>query len=622
VARAAIAGLALGLVALATLTAWGTVESRTTTERVRRVNRISTVWGSLFSRVSAEDSATRIYLTSNGARSRRAPLVSALRSAEPDLSWLARNGGEIEARHAREVQTEYHGFTAVVQEVLLIADPERMASYAELEAQYFASLREHIVDNMDRVRLELAVYLVRVDHRNLVLRWVGVGVVVVDLLLCLLSSIVLVGYQRRAEREVAISRYKARHDHLTGLPNRQLLAERAEQAVAEARRTNQLVGLLLVDLDRFKDVNDTLGHHAGDLLLRMVGARILEVARGSDTVARLGGDEFAVLLPAVASVDDLSVVADRLRRTIQEPMAVGGLTVDLGASIGAAAFPIDCANEEDLLRHADVAMYVAKRGGFGVRRYTPGSDAADPSALSVLSELRRGIDRGELVLFYQPKVEANSLRMSGVEALVRWQHPDRGLLPPGMFLPVIEPTEFIEELTEAVLRMAIDQAAGGRRRPAARGVGEHHGQVAAGRRLPGPGGRDAHRVRRPAGAAHARTHRDRADHRAGRRLGGPAPAAVPGGQGVDRRLRHRVLVDGVPAGHAGPGTEDRPELRHDHADRRAQPRHRQRHGGPREKPDPRRGGRGRRGRGDAAVAGRPRLPPDPGLPHQPTAAGL
>ena len=442
-ARAAIIGLALGLVALAAVAGWGTVETRATTARVRQIVEVDEVWNRLYPRITAEDFALREYLDTGGVDTRRARLVGLVGSAEPDFTWLRQHGDGAEVVRAQAVHEEYLGFTTVLQEAIGIADPSRMASYADLAERFFVPMRDHVVADLERKRQELDAYLVRSDRRGLVLRWIGGGVVLVDLLLCVISSAVLVGYQRRAERELALNRHKAQHDDLTGLPNRRLLVERAALAVARARRDHQLAGLLLIDLDRFKDVNDTLGHETGDALLRMVGERIRGVARGSDTVARMGGDEFAILLPKVTSFDDIELVADRVRRAIQTPMELSGLTVDLGATVGAAVFPIDCDNEADLFKHADVARYVAKRAGFGMRRYNPGTDANDPSALTVLSELRRGIDRGELVLHYQPKVETLTRRPCGVEALVRWQHPERGLLPPGAFLPVIEPTEGI-----------------------------------------------------------------------------------------------------------------------------------------------------------------------------------
>jgi diguanylate cyclase (GGDEF)-like protein len=458
VARIAVAGLALGLAVLAVLTLWGSAATQATTARVRAINAVSSRWGSIFTHLTVEDSALRQYLATGGTEPRRAPLAAAVDSAGPDFAWLGLHGGSADAGHARQVHVLYQGQTDVIEAVLGESNASQLSGYAELATLNFANLRAQIVANVARKQGELTTYLIQVDHRNLMLRRVAVGAVAVDVIFCLLTSMFLVRYQRRTEEDSAVNRHKALHDSLTGLANRQFLADRTGRALVEARRDGQMVCLLLIDLDRFKDVNDSLGHHFGDLLLQRVADRLREVSRASDTVARLGGDEFAVLLRDVQTLDGVAQAAERVRHAIQAPTELNGLTVDFGASVGASVFPVDCDDAEGLLQHADVAMYVAKRGGFGVSIYDASRDQSDPSAIGVLSELRRGIESGELVLFYQPKVDALTLLPCGVEALVRWQHPIRGLLSPAEFLPLIEPTEFIEQLTDEVLRIAVRQA--------------------------------------------------------------------------------------------------------------------------------------------------------------------
>lgn len=457
-ARAAAAGLALGLAALGTLALWGTAVTHATAGRVRAVNDVSAVWNDIFDHVTVEDAALRAYLATGGTDLRRQPLVVAVNSASDQFGWLLEHGGPAEAEHARSVRIDYDNYTKVIRTVLDLTDRTQLSGYAEPATRYFAALRDRIVGNVDRKQRELAEFLAEADERNVVLRWIVLAVISVDALFCVASSAVLIAYQRRAERELATNRHGAFHDTLTGLPNRRMLAEHAERAVTAVRGGQGMAGLLLIDLDRFKDINDTLGHHYGDRLLRQVAGRLSKISRQSDVVARLGGDEFAVLLPRVESAEDLLAVAERVRRTIQEPVVLDGLTVGFGASIGASSCPLDAADADELLQHADIAMYIAKRGGFGLRLYDPGKDGSDAASLSVLSDLRRGIEHGELVLYYQPKIDAVSLRPIGVEALVRWQHPDRGLLPPGAFLPAIESTELIDRLTEVVLQLAVRQA--------------------------------------------------------------------------------------------------------------------------------------------------------------------
>jgi diguanylate cyclase (GGDEF)-like protein/PAS domain S-box-containing protein len=246
-------------------------------------------------------------------------------------------------------------------------------------------------------------------------------------------------------------------DQLTGLPNRALLRDRAQQALRLAGRQGVTAALLLLDLDRFKEVNDTLGHHHGDLLLQQVAERLHGSLRGSDTVARLGGDEFAVLLPQIAGVQEATVVADKLSAAIEAPFAVDGLSLDVDVSIGVAVYPDHASDPNELLQRADVAMYAAKATHAAYTIYDPSLDQHNPRRLGLLGQLRRALAAGELVVHYQPKADVRSGRILGVEALVRWQHPEHGLLGPGEFVPLAETTGLIRPLTAHVLHAALRQ---------------------------------------------------------------------------------------------------------------------------------------------------------------------
>ncbi len=246
-------------------------------------------------------------------------------------------------------------------------------------------------------------------------------------------------------------------DQLTGLPNRTLLHDRTEQALTLAARHAYTAALLLIDLDRFKEVNDTLGHHYGDVLLQQMAQRLGTVLRDSDTVARLGGDEFAVLLPQIATIDDAIAVAEKIRIAIEAPFLVEGLSMDVDASIGLAAYPHHAANADELLQRADVAMYAAKAAHLDFVVYEARLDQHSPRRLGLLGQIRRAIANHELVVFYQPKAEAHSGRVTGLEALVRWQHPEHGLLGPDEFIPLAETTGLIRPLTSYVLQTALDQ---------------------------------------------------------------------------------------------------------------------------------------------------------------------
>jgi diguanylate cyclase (GGDEF)-like protein len=255
--------------------------------------------------------------------------------------------------------------------------------------------------------------------------------------------------------------FLATHDPLTELANRSLLLQRLQAAIDDAD-PEAAVAVLLIDLDRFKEINDTLGHDVGDALLREVGPRLetLRSEPGCDqaVIARLGGDEFVVLLPSAASVSDVDAAADAVLAALHQPFDVVGVELFVEASIGIALAPEHGADPIQLLQHADVAMYSAKQARGTYSYYDVAADSSSLSRITVLSELRRALDHDELVLHFQPTldVRASSVRM--VEALVRWQHPQRGLLAPGEFLPVAEQTGLIGPITRRVLDLALSQA--------------------------------------------------------------------------------------------------------------------------------------------------------------------
>jgi len=276
---------------------------------------------------------------------------------------------------------------------------------------------------------------------------------------------------RSSARMAVRKQYDALHDVLTGLPNRSLLQfelERRLEEVAEKGPLARGLAVLLIDLDRFKEINDTLGHQAGDLLLVEVGARLKEVVTagtgsgtGAHTIARLGGDEFAVMLELdgleVEWADAVARAAHLLREALQETVVLADVRLSVQASIGVAVSPWHGDTVSELLARADVALYTAKKDRDGWVMYEPLHDTHSPERLALLSELRDGIDENQLVVYYQPKCSAATRRLHSVEALVRWQHPTRGLLAPDVFIPVAESTGIITPLTIAVLDAAIRQ---------------------------------------------------------------------------------------------------------------------------------------------------------------------
>ncbi|HYC38756.1 MAG TPA: EAL domain-containing protein [Usitatibacter sp.] len=256
------------------------------------------------------------------------------------------------------------------------------------------------------------------------------------------------------EREILRLAYE---DGLTALPNRAMFNEQLGQAVRTARRAGQPLAVLLFDMDRFKAINDTLGHPVGDQALREVGLRVRQALRDSDIVARLGGDEFAVLMPTGCSDHSVRVVAEKILKALEAPLVIEGQTMDIAASIGIARFPEHGDDASALMRAADVAMYTAKRNKSGYAVYDPAHDERRQEFLTLLGELRHAVEAGELVLHFQPKLTLAENRVRSVEALVRWRHPQRGFVPPSEFIPFAEQTGYISAITRWVLARGIEQ---------------------------------------------------------------------------------------------------------------------------------------------------------------------
>jgi diguanylate cyclase (GGDEF)-like protein len=248
-------------------------------------------------------------------------------------------------------------------------------------------------------------------------------------------------------------------DGLTGLPNRALFNDRLQQAIGVAVRANLPLSVMMMDLDRFKYVNDTLGHPIGDLLLREVGTRLRSALhRKTDTVARLGGDEFAVLLPT-DGIEAATTIAMRLLKMLEEPIMIEGQLVDVGASIGVVSFPHNGTDMNVLLRRADIAMYTAKRANLGYAYYDERHDQNSAERLTLMSELRQAVEHDQLTLYFQPKVDLTTCAVKYVEALVRWDHPTRGFVSPDQFIPFAEQTGYIKTISRWVADRAIRQCA-------------------------------------------------------------------------------------------------------------------------------------------------------------------
>jgi diguanylate cyclase (GGDEF)-like protein/PAS domain S-box-containing protein len=268
--------------------------------------------------------------------------------------------------------------------------------------------------------------------------------------------------RKRSEERI---RFLAHHDVLTELPNRSLCIERMRTALQQSRQTGLRVGVLFIDLDRFKNINDSLGHHVGDALLRSVAERMKQAVRPGDTVSRLGGDEFVIVLNGVADSDEIqSIVERQLVPAIRQPHQINGAELHVSCSVGMAVYPDDAQDTDTLMRHADVAMYQSKAGGRDMARFfTPEMNERAQTRLRIESSLRHAIERDELSLHFQPRVDAQDGRLVGVEALLRWQHPTWGAVSPAEFIPIAEESGQIIAIGAWVIARACEQHAAWRR---------------------------------------------------------------------------------------------------------------------------------------------------------------
>jgi diguanylate cyclase (GGDEF)-like protein len=266
---------------------------------------------------------------------------------------------------------------------------------------------------------------------------------------------------QKATDELAVKQaeneHQALHDSLTGMPNRMFFHQRLLEEIEHARSTNGRMAVLLMDLDHFKEINDTLGHHFGDMLLQEIGPRLSSVLRDNDLMARLGGDEFGIVLPDLPSEEVALRIADRVLEELEQPVSVEGLALDVAGSIGIALFPMQAEDAETLLRRADVAMYVAKENGGGYEVYQDSFDVHNPQRLTLIGQVRPALETGEFVMYYQPKVRLMDGRVAGAEALIRWEHPTLGLVPPDEFIPLVEKTVLLRPLTYYVAESVLKQ---------------------------------------------------------------------------------------------------------------------------------------------------------------------
>lgn len=377
------------------------------------------------------------------------------------LGRVRRDGSPDDRSFVEDVLSQHAGYLRAIDRLFRATDRADSAEALKIDREEvdppFNAMETAVLEASDATHQQSLRQLESLHALESVTRRLTPSVFILGLLIAVALASVSRGHRRLLGVERAQAVHASLHDALTGLPNRTQLANRFRQALRADHRSGTGTALLLIDLDRFKEINDTFGHHYGDELLAQVGPRLRARLRDVDTVARLGGDEFAVLLPGVRSVEEAVAVATDLRAAMEGHFHVLGVDLDVEASVGVVISGEHGQDATTLLQRADIAMYVAKTHGRGVAAYHSDLDEHTPAKLALLGELRRALENDELVLHYQPKIATSTGDLVGVEALVRWQNPDRGMVFPENFIPMAEHTSLIGALTRHVLDTALGQ---------------------------------------------------------------------------------------------------------------------------------------------------------------------
>jgi diguanylate cyclase (GGDEF)-like protein len=459
--RIATGFLATVVIGLGSFAVWSSQATNAASDQAVSASDLSDDYSAAASAVAAEESLERKYRLEPGPEVRDR-YDSAAHTLVAALGDVRRDGDATDVALVNGVLSLHFDYLSAIDAMFTAVDENNTAVVLDIDGTQvdpkFAAIESAVTDAAD-VKHDLALArLARLQDLEALTRKLTPLLFLAGLLL----AAVVGSVTRRHRRLLLIERRRALrdslHDALTGLPNRTALAERFGASLHAATRAGTRTALLLIDLDRFKEINDTFGHPLGDDLLTQIGPRLTGALRDVDTVARLGGDEFAVLVPGVRDEAAATAVAVTLREALSEPFRVDGVDLDIEASIGVVVSGEHGLDADVLLQRADIAMYVAKTRDIGVFAYDPDTDGNTPAKVALLGELRRAIERRELVLYFQPKISISTGDLVGAEALVRWQHPERGLVPPDAFIPLAEHTGLIGPLTRYVLDAALAQA--------------------------------------------------------------------------------------------------------------------------------------------------------------------
>ncbi len=463
--RVASVALAAVLLAVSVFAVWSSQATSGAANRAVSASALSDDYRAAASAIGAEELLKRKYRSEPGP-GLRGNFDAAAAGFVAAMMNVRRDGGAADRSLVDGVLVLHAAYLDAIGRLFQATDRGDTAGATRIDNSEvdppFWTMQTDVVDAAEARHLESLDDLGSLTRLEGVTRRLTPLVFLLGLLLAAALTTVTRGHQRLLGVERAQAVHASLHDALTGLANRTLLAERLSQALGTGTGTGAGTGtdtgLLLIDLDRFKEINDTFGHHYGDELLTQIGQRLNAAVREVDCVARLGGDEFAVLLPDVRSLDHALVVATQLRTALEPPFRVLGVDLHVEASVGVVTSGEHGRDATLLLQHADIAMYVAKAQSGGVSTYDPDADEHTPEKLSLLGDLRRALGNDELVLHFQPKVGVLCDEVVGVEALVRWQHPERGMVYPDDFIPMAEHTGLIGALSRRVLDLALAQA--------------------------------------------------------------------------------------------------------------------------------------------------------------------
>ena len=456
----ATSGLVIVLLAVSAFAVWSALWTNRLGEQAIASNLLADRYAAAAAALAEQVSLAARYRLEPGPqmRSRLDGAAEKLKSALASIADRSESADQATARRLLEVQAAYQ---AQLERMMAAVDRGDQTGASLLDkgeiAPMFSLVENMVGEAAARYHAESMQAVQELGARGAFNAKATPAVFVLGLALVGIFSSVLRQTKIQLTHQRAQALHASLHDALTGLPNRTLLSDRFAQALRASRRDGFATGLLLLDLDRFKEVNDTLGHHYGDRLLVQIGVRLAGALREVDTIARLGGDEFAVLLPSVKGLDGALEVGRRLRAAMLEPFDIDGVVLEIEASIGVVISGQHGNDPATLMQRADMAMYEAKQKGQGVGAYSPDIDQHSPERLAMLGQLRRGIAQGELFLHYQPKISLDSSEVIGVEALVRWKHPERGLVRPDEFIPFAEHTGLVGPLTRCVLDLALAQ---------------------------------------------------------------------------------------------------------------------------------------------------------------------